>query len=470
MDAALDRETVKKLAQWLVARDRRPEAVALLCVGAISGKDDSAGQELLAEALRLQPESGVAKAAFARMQGLDADTSLLDAAIAQFPPETVDKLDKERTRPQFMRAQVGFNNNVKYQGRPFHVQTEDSGLKMPHIITHLFVDGGRIIKSHKRSYADAVDRPDVAPYVRALMKAQHMEMLLFLRAGKFDEVVAGRARGGMDTFTDAPQVDLQQVGTKRANEKGEVTERQSSITPPPVGDVAMPPIPHARPMPVVEPPPSRVPVRFRLRVLRSLVQGPELYEPPGDDIVLGATGGVKLEGEIFCHPSEGIFHWRDGELTLEDLEGGNGIFVRVRKPVEVDFGDELVVGDQLLRIEHNPPPDNGPDASPTYMWFSPHPVTSSFRVVQVLHGGAPGAAKVASGTALVVGRTEGDLTFPGDPFVAERHCFIEEQAGVLVLTDLGAQWGVFVRIHGEQKLASGDEILVGRTRLRVELA
>jgi hypothetical protein len=47
---------------------------------------------------------------------------------------------------------------------------------------------------------------------------------------------------------------------------------------------------------------------------------------------------------------------------------------------------------------------------------------------------------------------------------------IEEQADVLVLTDLGAKSGVFVRVHGRQALNSGDELLVGRTRLLVDLA
>jgi predicted component of type VI protein secretion system len=54
--------------------------------------------------------------------------------------------------------------------------------------------------------------------------------------------------------------------------------------------------------------------------------------------------------------------------------------------------------------------------------------------------------------------------------VAEQHCVIEEQAGSVVLTDLTTRTGVFVRIRGEQELVSGDEVLVGRTRLVVDVA
>jgi len=51
---------------------------------------------------------------------------------------------------------LGYNNNVRHKNRVFHIQTEDSGIKHPHIITHLFMDGGRILKSLKTSYAEHV--------------------------------------------------------------------------------------------------------------------------------------------------------------------------------------------------------------------------------------------------------------------------------------------------------------------------
>ena len=54
------------------------------------------------------------------------------------------------------------------------------------------------------------------------------------------------------------------------------------------------------------------------------------------------------------------------------------------------------------------------------------------------------------------------------PLVGEHHCLVEEQAGAIVLTDLGSQTGVFVRIKGDEQVVPGDELVVGRTRLRLE--
>lgn len=81
---------------------------------------------------------------------------------------------------------LGFNNNVRHKGRLFHIQTEDSGILRPHIITHLFADGGRILKTTKTSYAEHVGQDSVADTVRGLMKEQHKAMFIALRDGQFD--------------------------------------------------------------------------------------------------------------------------------------------------------------------------------------------------------------------------------------------------------------------------------------------
>ena len=76
---------------------------------------------------------------------------------------------------------LGFNNNFKHKGAVYHIQTEDSGIKHPHIITHLFADGGRILKSIKTSYATYLSEANYAEIVRSMMKEQHKAMIVALR-------------------------------------------------------------------------------------------------------------------------------------------------------------------------------------------------------------------------------------------------------------------------------------------------
>lgn len=82
---------------------------------------------------------------------------------------------------------VGYNNNVRHLGQVFHIQTEDSGIKHPHVITHVFADGGRIIATRRTSYAEHLKAPDLPDLVKGIMKEQHKAVFLALRSGSFDD-------------------------------------------------------------------------------------------------------------------------------------------------------------------------------------------------------------------------------------------------------------------------------------------
>ena len=443
MSVEAGRELAHKVASLLVEKSRGEDAVAILAAWAASGPNDQRGQQLLAEALRLDPGSPLAKMAFQRMEGVPGDQQALDQAIQKFDQKALTELERQYRRPVFARAQLGFNNNVQWSGATYHVQTEDSGIDRPHIMTHLFADGGRVVKSVKRSYAQELGREDVGAYVKGLMKAQHMEMVIALREGKFDEIIAGRALGGISVLEGFPDVRVRRGG-------GEAVSPGSVRG---AGRAAKA---------------KQAAVRLTLTTVRSLWGGPERYEPRGDDVVIGSQGEIALSGERFAAPKEACFSYREGKLSLIDLEGGNGVFVRTHQPVELVNGDEFLVGDQVLCLLANPPPDDGPGPGPTYFYASPR-WHSSFRLVQIWEGGQHGAACVARGTTLQIGRNSGDMTFASDPLVSELHCAIEEQAGAIVLTDLGSRAGTFVRVTGQREVVDGDEIAIGRTRLKISI-
>lgn len=83
---------------------------------------------------------------------------------------------------------VGFNHNFRYKGEVYHIQTEDSGVKSPNIVTLLY-QGGTILASKKTSYADIVRIDNLEQVIEELMKEQHKEMLRSLKAGEFDAVI-----------------------------------------------------------------------------------------------------------------------------------------------------------------------------------------------------------------------------------------------------------------------------------------
>ena len=122
---------------------------------------------------------------------------------------------------------LGYNNNVRHKGKVFHIQTEDSGVKYGHIITHLFMDGGRILKSVKTSYTEYIGNERMGDIVREMMKQQHKAMFIALRDGKFDSIAEGAA-------------DASQVTRALAAESP-----PSNAPPAPQRDGALPPVPAA---------------------------------------------------------------------------------------------------------------------------------------------------------------------------------------------------------------------------------
>lgn len=59
-------------------------------------------------------------------------------------------------------------------------------MRFSRIVTHLFADGGRIIKTIKVDYTEHSEKVDVSRIVRGLMKDQHRAMFTALRTGELD--------------------------------------------------------------------------------------------------------------------------------------------------------------------------------------------------------------------------------------------------------------------------------------------
>ena len=83
----------------------------------------------------------------------------------------------------------GYNHNVRYKDRVYHVQTEDSGLRNPVLITHLFF-GGTILATQRSAYGDILGVDGRDGLVRTRMQDQHKTMLRNLVAGAMDNVLA----------------------------------------------------------------------------------------------------------------------------------------------------------------------------------------------------------------------------------------------------------------------------------------
>jgi hypothetical protein len=175
---------------------------------------------------------------------------------------------------------LGFNNNVRHRGRVFHIQTEDSGVKFPRIVTHLFADGGRIVKTTRTDYSEHLEKPDMASVVRGMMKEQHKGMFAALRAGDMDpllENVCGplepaRSNGPESVSDPTSKNDL-------ATARVIVGPAQGAAPKPPEGKLPAPVPPAAARLAELAPVPDAQAVIDSLRPLRDSDESQRSHRP-----------------------------------------------------------------------------------------------------------------------------------------------------------------------------------------------
>ncbi|MDA8079016.1 MAG: hypothetical protein M0Z79_08780 [Nitrospiraceae bacterium] len=119
---------------------------------------------------------------------------------------------------------VGYNTNIPYKGKLYHVQTEDNGLKNPVVITLLYFKG-TILAAKKMSYAHLASDADYKQQVRELMKEQHKSMMKELIQGKHTGQVEEEKPG-------EPQAAAQETGGQEQEEttvKGRISKSLDDV-------------------------------------------------------------------------------------------------------------------------------------------------------------------------------------------------------------------------------------------------
>jgi hypothetical protein len=126
---------------------------------------------------------------------------------------------------------LGFNHNIMYRGEVFHVQTEDSGVDIPNIVTLLY-QGGVIHCSIKTSYSDIVKMDNLEQVVEELMKEQHKQMMRRLKSGELDERIFPGEKpsdaGDMARDEDAPDNAVAASALQRVAPEADVSPAETT--------------------------------------------------------------------------------------------------------------------------------------------------------------------------------------------------------------------------------------------------
>jgi len=195
------------------------------------------------------------------------------------------------------------------------------------------------------------------------------------------------------------------------------------------------------------------------------------YNLLGDQIDIGRTEGDLLFEDPHLAPRHARVSASLTGRVLTPLEARNGVYVRLRGSVDLQDGDQVLVGKQVLRfelltdIERNlrPAVEHGVVVFGTPVrppWARLRQITPAAITRDVFHLTRP---------EVILGRETGDIVFSDDEFMSRRHVQIAFRNGRGHLEDLGSSNGTFLRLRGPHGLSSGDLIRMGDELLRFEI-
>lgn len=91
------------------------------------------------------------------------------------------------------------------------------------------------------------------------------------------------------------------------------------------------------------------------------------------------------------------------------------------------------------------------------------------RLVVIAQDGTPGREYPLSAEQTDIGREEGDILLPNDPYVSPRHARVMRKSQGFSVRDLGSVNGVYVRLRRPTRLEHADLVLLGLEVLRFEV-
>ena len=184
-----------------------------------------------------------------------------------------------------------------------------------------------------------------------------------------------------------------------------------------------------------------------------------------ESLLVGRDEGPPWSDDTYLDPKHATISPAEGGVRVEDHGSLNGIFFRLVGRTEIRDQDQFRIGQELLRFEELPEP--APAADGTEKMGSPNPGYWG-RLVTLVDPDVASSAWPFSEERVVLGREEGDVTFPHDGYVSGTHARIEGSDTGIFLEDLDSSNGTYVRVRSGDLVPFGTTVLIGQRLFRIE--
>jgi class 3 adenylate cyclase len=218
---------------------------------------------------------------------------------------------------------------------------------------------------------------------------------------------------------------------------------------------------------VIEAKASRVP-RIKIQQIRQDGSIGLEKAMAGTAMTVGSSqGDLVFSGDPRLAPLHARFHMEGGQLMVEDL-AGLGVFVRLIGTYTLLNGDEVMMGEQVLRFHEKPQAMAAAAATGTNILDMANilnePVAEFVRVNTT--AGEQERFPLIEET-VTWGRSKGTYTFPEDRLVSRTHCRVYQRGENFFLEDMGSRNGTFVKVRGKVPVPIGASVRIGGQILRV---
>jgi pSer/pThr/pTyr-binding forkhead associated (FHA) protein len=218
-----------------------------------------------------------------------------------------------------------------------------------------------------------------------------------------------------------------------------------------------------------QPQPMMAPQRARLSMTLIRPDGTEggTHDLRPGENKLGRSFGPVFENDGYLSPVHALLDIRGQQAVVRDLDSLNGVFVKMTGEEELQSGQIIRIGQELLRFEVIPTPE--PTADGTELMGSPNPGFWG-KLTVIIGRDVTGAAFPLLGESVTLGRERGEINFPDDGYVSGLHARVTLRDGRVFLVDLGSSNGTFVKVNGERAVGHDSFVLLGQQLFRLNFA
>lgn len=210
--------------------------------------------------------------------------------------------------------------------------------------------------------------------------------------------------------------------------------------------------------------------KFKLEHIRKDGTIGQVYDVKEGKLTIGREqGDLKFPSDPQLAPLHARFSTDRGQLFVEDLSQGRGVYVRLVATYTLLAGDVVMMGRQIFQFKEKAEAVAAAAATGTTVvdmaTIIQEPVAEFVRMTP--DGVEEGARFPLHEQEITWGRNKGTYIFPEDGFMSRSHAKVYQRGDSFFLEDVGSRNGTFIKVREKSPVPVGATVLMGGQLLKV---